>query len=87
MVMEMFFVPMVLFLVIVAPLWLLLHYLTRWRSTKTLSADNERMLVELWESARRMEERIVTLETILDAEAPHWRTRHAEGPSWRRAGT
>ena len=85
--MEMFYVPMILFLVIVAPLWLLLHYLTRWRSTKTLSADNERMLVELWESARRMEDRIATLETILDAEAPHWRTRHPDAPNWRRSGT
>lgn len=73
--MEFFYVPAILFLVIVAPLWLLLHYVTRWRSTRTLSAENERMLVELWESARRMEERVAALETILDAEAPHWRAR------------
>jgi phage shock protein B len=68
-----FFVPVIIFLVIVAPIWLVLHYVTRWRSTRTLSREDERMLVDLWESAKRMELRIVTLEKILDAEAPQWR--------------
>ncbi|WP_225773594.1 envelope stress response membrane protein PspB [Inquilinus sp. Marseille-Q2685] len=68
-----FFVPVILFLVIVAPIWLVLHYVTRWRSTRTLSREDERMLVDLWESAKRMELRIQTLEKILDAEAPQWR--------------
>ncbi|MGK9235029.1 envelope stress response membrane protein PspB [Inquilinus limosus] len=68
-----FFVPVIVFLVIVAPIWLVLHYVTRWRSTRTLSREDERMLVDLWESAKRMELRIQTLEKILDAEAPQWR--------------
>jgi phage shock protein B len=68
-----FFVPVIVFLVIVAPIWLVLHYVTRWRASRTLSREDERMLVDLWESAKRMELRIVTLEKILDAEAPQWR--------------
>ena len=68
-----FFVPVIIFLVIVAPIWLVLHYVTRWRSSRTLSREDERMLVDLWESAKRLEHRIVTLEKILDAEAPQWR--------------
>jgi phage shock protein B len=68
-----FFVPVIIFLVIVAPIWLVLHYVTRWRASRTLSREDERMLVDLWESAKRMEHRIVTLEKILDAEAPQWR--------------
>lgn len=68
-----FFVPVIIFLVIVAPIWLVLHYVTRWRSSRTLSREDERMLVDLWESAKRMELRIATLEKILDAEAPQWR--------------
>ena len=71
--MDMFFVPAVLFMTIVAPIWLVLHSVTRWRSTRTLSREDERMLVDLWESAKRMELRIATLEKILDAEAPQWR--------------
>jgi phage shock protein B len=67
------FVPLVVFLVLVAPIWLLLHYLTRWRQTRALSTEDERMLVDLWQSAKKMEDRIETLERILDADGPGWR--------------
>jgi len=72
---ALFFVPLVLFLVIVAPLWLVLHYVTRWRQSKTLSTEDEKMLLELWQTAQKMEARVETLETILDADAPGWRRR------------
>ncbi len=67
------FVPLVLFLSIVAPLWIIFHYVTRWRTAKTLSGEDEKMLQELWQSAARMEDRIRTLERILDTEAKGWR--------------
>ena len=70
-----FFVPTVVFLVIVLPLWLILHYVTRWRAAKGLSTEDEKMLVDLWQSAKSIEGRIASLETILDAEAPNWRRR------------
>ncbi|GEO37105.1 phage shock protein B [Skermanella aerolata] len=69
------FVLAVLFLTIVAPLWIIFHYVTKWRSARGLSAEDERMLADLWESAGRMENRIGSLEKILDSEAPGWRTR------------
>lgn len=72
---EMAFVPAVIFLVIVAPVWIIFHYLTKWRIAKTLSADDERMLSDLWHSASQMEDRIRQLERILDAEAPGWRSK------------
>ncbi len=68
-----FFVPMVIFMAFVAPLWIVFHYLARWKAAKGLTTDDERMLVEIWESVRKMENRIATLETILDAETPEWR--------------
>ena len=72
--MESTFVPIVIvFLVIVAPLWLVFHYTNKWKTSKSLSSDDEQMLAELWESAQKMESRINTLETILDAEVPDWR--------------
>jgi phage shock protein B len=70
-----FFVLAVLFLTIVAPLWIIFHYLTRWRTSRSLSANDERMLAELWESAQRMEGRIASLERVLDTEAPGWRSK------------
>ncbi len=68
-------VMMVLFLTFVAPLWIVFHYVTRWRTAKALTAEDERLLGELWESAERMEGRIQALERILDTEAPGWRSK------------
>jgi len=65
----------VIFMLIVAPLWLLFHYLSKWRTQRTLSAADQRLLAELWQGAGRMEQRIQTLERLLDLEAPGWRQR------------
>lgn len=71
--MEFLHLPLVLFLTIVAPIWIISHYVTRWRTAKILSAEDEKMLQELWELAPKLESRINTLERILDDEAPNWR--------------
>lgn len=42
------------------------HYITLWRKQKTLEPDDERMLEDLWRSAKRMERRIETLEKLVD---------------------
>jgi phage shock protein B len=69
------FVLGVIFLVVVAPIWIVAHYLTRWRRSRRLSTEDERSLGELFEAAGKMEARLVALERVLDAEAPGWRTR------------
>jgi len=63
----------ILFLTIVLPLWIIFHYVTKWKMSKGLSPEDEKMLSEVWESTNRMEERITTLERILDIESPNWR--------------
>lgn len=65
----------ILLTVVVAPLALILHYVTRWRESKGLSQEDGKMLEDLWQNAQRMESRINTLETILDDEVPDWRKR------------
>lgn len=72
-VLEFVFVPLVLFLSIVAPIWIIAHYVSNWRASKSLSGEDEKLLSELWQSATRMESRINSLERILDEEAPDWR--------------
>ena len=72
------FVPTLLFVVVVAPLWILMHYRSKRRSQGALSEDERMELERLAEIAERMGERIETLEAILDAETPDWRKRHAE---------
>ena len=63
----------ILFITVCLPLWIIFHYVTKWKMSKGLSTEDEKMLSEVWESTSRMEERINTLERILDIESPNWR--------------
>lgn len=72
---ELLFVPLIVFMVIVAPIWLILHYATRNSANRRLNSKDEALMEELDENARKMEERIHTLERILDADSPKWRDR------------
>ena len=65
----------ILLLTVCFPLWIVFHYITKMKTSKGLSAEDEKMLSEVWESTNKMEERIKTLERILDIEAPNWRGR------------
>jgi phage shock protein B len=65
----------VLLLTVCFPLWIIFHYITKWKTSKGLSNEDEKMLKEIWDSTNRMEDRIKTLERILDVEAPNWRSR------------
>jgi phage shock protein B len=60
---------------VVLPLVVILHYVTKWKSSRTLSGDEQKMLEELWQDAQKMESRINALETILDDQVPDWRRR------------
>ena len=68
-------IPLTLFMLFVAPIWLWLHYSNRSGQETALSPDQQHHLANLTENARRMQERIDALEQILDAEHPGWRTR------------
>lgn len=65
----------ILLLTVVAPVWIVFHYITKIKTSKGLTAEDEKMLSEVWESTNRMEDRIRTLERILDIETPNWRQR------------
>ena len=47
---------------------MIFHYITLWRKQKMLLPDDERMLEDLWRSAKSIERRIETIEELLDAE-------------------
>ena len=53
--------------------WLIFHYITKWKSQAVLTGDDERMLDELHDIARRLDERLCTVERIMTAENPNWR--------------
>lgn len=73
---EFMSVPAILFMVIVAPLWLIFHYKTRWKDQNTHGSADQKTVKEMWAVAQRLESRVANLEKLLDAEAPGWRETH-----------
>jgi phage shock protein B len=63
-------IALVAFVSIVAPIWIVAHYATRWRSTRAFSAEDEARLARLQALAERLERRLEAIERILDAERP-----------------
>jgi len=72
---ELIMAPIIIFMVIVAPIWLVLHYRSKGQVSQGLSEEEYIQLSELSETADKMAERIQTLEAILDVEAPSWRNK------------
>ena len=67
------FVPVIVFLVIVAPIWIILHYKSIARTSDGLSSGERVELDDMIDVANKMAARIETLEAILDVENPDWR--------------
>ena len=53
--------------------WLILHYVTKWKQAKTLTHEDEGLLDSMYDTARRLEERLQTVERIMAADHPDWR--------------
>ena len=53
--------------------WLVFHYITRWKTAATLTGSDEKLLDELHDAARRLDDRLNTIERIMTAENPNWR--------------
>jgi len=53
--------------------WIIFHYITRWKSAATLTREDENLLDELHDVARRLDERMCSIERILADENPSWR--------------
>jgi phage shock protein B len=71
---EYLFVPTILFLSIVAPLWIVMHYVSQRRSSKSLSQEERQSLDHMLETVDKMVDRIEALEAILDADHPDWKS-------------
>ena len=74
------FVLALIFLIFVAPVWIVIRHLRERRSSGALADDERTELQRLAEAEVAMRDRIATLEAILDADTPHWRrTADADG--------
>ncbi len=50
--------------------WIILHYITRWKTAATLTTGDEALLDELYQLARRLDERVDTVERLVSADNP-----------------
>lgn len=55
--------------------WLILHYLTQWKRNKGLTAEDENLLDDLHDTARRLDSRLESIERIMTADHPGWKER------------
>jgi phage shock protein B len=69
------FILTIIFMTVIVPLFVIMHYTTKWKATKGLSDDEHQMLEDLWKESQAMQSRVNALETILDSEVPDWRNK------------
>ncbi|MGL5006364.1 MAG: envelope stress response membrane protein PspB [Plesiomonas sp.] len=66
-------IPLTIFFLFVAPLWLWFHYRSQRELGEGLSQEERSRLETLTRETQQMRERIRSLEIILDAQHPTWR--------------
>lgn len=70
---EFIIAPIVVGILFLGLPWLILHYVTKWKQAKTLTGEDEQLLDELYDTARRLEGRLHTVERIISADHPDFR--------------
>ena len=72
--MEEVFLPLIIVVILFLGLpWIVFHYITKWKQSATLTQGDEKLLDELHDAARRLDDRLCTIERIMTAENPEWR--------------
>jgi phage shock protein B len=72
--MEDVLVPIVVIPVIFIGLpWLIMHYITKWKQAPKITPEDENLLDEMFNLARRLEERVNTVERIVAADNPDFK--------------
>lgn len=72
--MEDIFVPLIaMFSLFIAFPWIVLHFITKWKTAATLTSGDEALLDELYQLARRLDERMDTVERLVAADNPEFR--------------
>ncbi len=52
--------------------WLILHYVSKWKQAPALTNEDEGLLDDMYNTARRLEERLHTIERIVAADNPDY---------------
>ena len=60
--------------------WVIMHYITKWKQSATITGEDEKLLDELFYTAKQLEERLLTVERIIAADNPDFRPLSASRP-------
>ncbi len=52
--------------------WVIMHYTTKWKTAATITSDDEVLLEELYNLAKRLDERMDTVERLVASDAPEF---------------
>ena len=53
--------------------WIILHYITKWKTSATITTDDEALLEELYSLAKRLDDRMDTVERLVASDNPDFR--------------
>jgi phage shock protein B len=53
--------------------WIIMHYITKWKTAATITNDDENLLEELYQLARRLDERMDTVERLVASDNPEFK--------------
>ena len=53
--------------------WIILHHMTKWKTSASLTREDENLLDELHDTARRLDDRLNSIERIITADSPNWK--------------
>ncbi|KTT69268.1 envelope stress response membrane protein PspB [Sphingomonas endophytica] len=72
--MEFFMPVLVVGILFLGLPWLVFHYVTKWKTAPRMTGEDEQLLDEMYNLARRLEDRVTTVERIVAADNPDFRT-------------
>jgi len=68
------FIPVIaIFSIFIGMPWIIFHYVTQWKKSTSMTNEDEALLDQMYETARRLEERLGTVERIIAADNPDFR--------------
>jgi len=53
--------------------WVVMHYITKWKTSASITSDDEVLLDELYHLAKRLDERMDTVERLVASDNPDYR--------------
>ena len=53
--------------------WIIMHYITKWKTSATITTDDEHLLEELYNLAKRLDERMDTVERLVASDNPEFK--------------